>query len=38
MTESMRADAISALGRADTEQKLAQLLGWIRENTPATAG
>lgn len=35
MTESMRADAISALGRADTEQKLAQLLGWIRENTPA---
>jgi hypothetical protein len=38
MTESMRGDAISALGRADTEQKLAQLLGWIRENTPATAG
>lgn len=35
MTEALRGDAISALGRADTEQKLAQLLGWIRENTPA---
>jgi hypothetical protein len=32
MPEKMRADATAALGRADTELKLGQLLGWIRNN------
>lgn len=38
MAEGLRKDAIDALSRADSDQKLAQLLGWIRENTPASAG
>lgn len=38
LTEALRAKAIAALGRADTTQKLSQLLGWVRENTPANAG
>jgi len=32
MPEKLRAEAKAALGRADTEMKLGQLLGWIRNN------
>jgi hypothetical protein len=32
MPEKMRPEAMAALGRADTESKMGQLMGWIRNN------